>query len=410
MQFDVVVIGGGAAGMMAAGRAAERGKRVLLLEKNKSLGEKLKITGGKRCNITNAEFDERTFLKNYGKAEQFLYSPFSQFGVKDTFSFFESKGLPLVIQEKNRVFPKTEKALDVVKVLEKYIRDAGVKVKLGESVSRIVAEGNRVCGVVAGQTEYRGNAVIIATGGLSHPETGSTGEGFKWLSDLLHTIRKPTPTLVPLTVKEEWAKKSAGKVLEPMRITFFLEGKKTFSLKGRILFTHFGISGPLILNIAGRVSDMLREGSVSATIDVYPDKNLGELEKWIIEIFDANKNRELRNVFGEIAPRGLGPQILSLLKDINASTKVHSITKEQRKIIVAVLKALPLTVTNLLGYDRAISADGGVALSEIDTRTMRSKLYENLFIVGDLLDINRPSGGYSLQLCWTTGYAAGSSV
>ncbi|MBI2577779.1 MAG: aminoacetone oxidase family FAD-binding enzyme [Candidatus Wildermuthbacteria bacterium] len=410
MRFDAIVIGGGAAGMIAAGRAAERGKRVPLLEKNKTLGEKLKITGGGRCNITNAEPDERLFLKNYGNAEQFLYSPFSQFGVKDTFSFFESRGLPLVIQEENRVFPKTERALDVARVLEKYMRDNGVAIKLGESVYRIVKKDNRVIGVVAGEHEYEADSVILATGGLSHPETGSTGEGFKWLLSLGHKVRKPTLALVPLAVKEDWVKKSAGTALDPVKITFFSEGKKIFFLRGRILLTHFGISGPLILNAAGRVGDLLEEGAVAAAIDAYPDKNLGELEKWIIGIFDANKNKELKNVFKEIAPQGIAARILPLLSGIDQNINVHSITKEQRKAIVHTLKALPITITNLLGYDRAIVADGGVLLNEIDTRTMRSRLYENLFVVGDLLDINRPSGGYSLQLCWTTGYVAGSSV
>ena len=409
-QLDVIVVGGGASGMIAAGRAAERGKRVLLLEKNKSLGEKLKITGGGRCNITNAQEDPHLLLKHYGKAEQFLYSPFSAFGVKETFAFFESKGLPIVVQEKKRAFPASEKASDVLRVFEKYLQQGKVAIKLSTNVTKIVTEGKLVKGVIAGSEEYNSKALILATGGSSHPETGSTGDGFLWLAELSHRVKSPTPTIVPLAVAEQWIKNSAGIALDSMKITFFLDGRKKFSLKGRILFTHFGISGPLILNNAGRIGDMLHEGVVTAAIDIYPDKNQGELEEWMLTIFDANKNKNLKNVFKSIAPKGMAPHLLPLFVGVGPDTKVHSITKEQRKVIARQIKSLPVTITNLMGYDRAVVVDGGVAPSEIDMKTMRSRLYDNLFIVGDLLDINRPSGGYSLQLCWTTGYIAGDHV
>ena len=410
-EFDVIVVGGGAAGLMAAGRAAERGKKVLLLEKNKELGEKLKITGGGRCNITNAEFDERALLKNYGKAEQFLYSAFSQFGVKETFPFFESKGLSLVVQARKRAFPQTERALDVYNVLAKYIREGKVQVKTGSPVTRVVAESNKITSVVCGKQEYRARSFIFATGGVSHPETGSTGDGFPWLAQLGHTVLKPTPTIVPLAAREQWVKELAGVSLSFMKITFFVNGVKQFAATGKILFTHFGISGPLILNIAHKVSDLLHDGIVTAQIDAFPDTNLGSLERRIIAVFDKNKNKMLKNVFPEIAPEGTSQSILSLLKEsVDPEKKVHSVTKEERKSIVRMLKALPLTITGLMGYDRAVIADGGVPLAEIDMRALRSKKIENLFIVGDLLHINRPSGGYSLQLCWTTGYVAGSNA
>lgn len=410
-EFDVIVVGGGAAGMMAAGRVAERGKKVLLLEKNKELGEKLKITGGGRCNITNAEFDERALLKNYGKTEQFLYSAFSKFGVKETFSFFESKGLPLVVQARKRAFPQTERALDVYNVLVKYIREGKVQVKTNSPVTRVVAESNKITSVICGKQAYKAKSFIFATGGVSHPETGSTGDGFPWLAQLGHTVLAPTPTIVPLAVHEQWVKELAGVSLSFMKITFFVNEKKQFLEIGKILFTHFGISGPLILNIAYKVSDLLHEGVVTAQIDAFPDTNLGSLERRIIAVFDANKNKMLKNVFQDIAPEGTSQSILSLLKgSVDPEKKVHSVTKEERKSIVRLLKALPLTITGLMGYDRAVIADGGVPLAEIDMRTMRSKKIENLFIVGDLLNINRPSGGYSLQLCWTTGYLAGSNA
>lgn len=409
-QFDVIVVGGGASGMMSAGRAGELGKKVLLLEKNRNLGEKLKITGGGRCNITNAEYDTHLLLKNYGSAEQFLYSPFSQFGVNETFSFFESRGLPLVVQARKRAFPKTEKAIDVFRVMEKYVRDNGVVVKTASPVSKIVANGRKIEGVISGGITYKAGSVVLATGGVSHPETGSTGDGFNWLNGLGHTTVSPTPTIVPLAVADQWVKELPGVSLSFMKITFFLDGKKKFSKLGKILFTHFGLSGPLILNSAKDVDGLLRAGPVTATIDAYPDTDLGSLEKKIIKVFDANKNKNLKNIFKEIAPDGTAPQILSIIEGLDPDKKVNVITKEERKKIVHTLKALPVTITGLMGNDRAVSADGGVVLSEIDMKTMRSLNYDNLFVTGDLLHINRPSGGFSLQLCWTTGYIAGSNA
>lgn len=415
--YDVIVIGGGASGMMAAGRAAERGKRVLLLEKNKNLGEKLKITGGGRCNITNAEENERVFLSRYGKAEQFLYSSFSRFGMKDTFSFFESRGLPLAVEENKRVFPKTRKAIDVLRTLEKYLKKGNVEIRVNAEVSRIAganglpADGHgRVEKIIAAGEEFSASSYILATGGKSHPETGSTGDGFLWLEKLGHKVRKPTPTLVPLAVREAWIKELAGVSFPAAKISFFVDGKKKLALKGKILFTHFGLSGPLILNAAGKVSDMLHEGAVTALIDAYPALDSGALDKKIVKIFDANKNKTLKNVFKDIAPEGAGRAILPLLENIDPDKKTHSVTKEERKRITRLLKSLPAGISGLMGYDRAIVADGGLSLAEVDAKTMRSKLYGNLYVTGDLLDIARPSGGFSLQLCWTTGYAAGSNA
>ena len=405
--YDVIVIGGGASGMMAAGRAAEVGKRVLLIEKNRVLGKKLAISGGGRCNITNAQYDTRVLLSNYGSSADFLHSPFSQYGVKDTFTFFESLGLPLVVQARNRAFPHTEKASDVCEALKKYMSKHGVSLLLGSAVTRIDTQGNRIVGVdVKGKT-YTARQYILATGGVSHPETGSTGDGFDWLRKLGHSVRTPTPTIVPLAVSEPWIHSLSGISLSFMKITFFAEGKKQFSQTGKILFTHFGLSGPLILNLAGKVGDLLQSNEVTARIDAYPDTDLGALEKKILSVFDVNKNKMLKNIFKEIVPEGTAPGIIQLFPDINMETKVHSVSKEDRKKIVHMLKALPVTITHLMGYDRAVVADGGVTLAEIDTRTMKSKKVENLSVTGDLLHINRPSGGFSLQLCWTTGFVAG---
>lgn len=414
--FDVIVVGAGASGLMAAGRAAEKGKRVLLLEKNRALGEKLKITGGGRCNITNAELDERLLLKNYGEAEQFLYSTFSKFGVKETFSFFQERGLPLVIQAGKRAFPKTERAYDVYSVLEKYIHEGNVLVKTNSPVMRIVSEpslggARRVVSVVAGGNEYRARSFVFATGGVSHPETGSNGDGFGWLSELGHTVSKPTPTIVPLAVNDPWVKRLTGVSLAHMKITFYVDGMKQFSKTGKILFTHFGLSGPLILNSAHKVGDLMHNGLVTASIDIFPEFDIGTLEKMFIELFDRSKNKMLKNMFKEIVPPGMSPAILSLLETrLNPDTKVHSITKEERKFILLLVKSLPISISGLMGYDRAVISDGGIPLSEVDMKTMHSKKVENLYVTGDLLHVNRPSGGYSLQLCWTTGHVAGDNV
>lgn len=406
-KYDVIVIGGGAAGMMAAGRAGQRGKRVLLLEKNARLGEKLRISGGGRCNILNAEKNARMLVGHYGESEQFLYSPFSQFGMQETYDFFERNGLPLKVEHRKRAFPQSEKAADVVRTLTEYMAQGTVEVRLRTSVEGIVAENGVIIGVVAGGTTYSADSYILATGGVSHPETGSTGEGFSWLALLGHTVQPPTPTIVPLCTAEEWGHKLSGTAIKNMKITFFVDGKRAFSERGDLLFTHFGISGPLVLNSASKVADLFAIGAVEARIDTYPDMDLGILERHITGVFDNNKNKALKNVFKELAPVGTAAAILPLATDVDPETKVHSVTKDRRRVLAELLKALPLTITGLMGFDRAVVADGGAVLTEVDTKTFASRLISNLFITGDLLHIRRPSGGYSLQLAWTSGYVAG---
>ena len=415
-KYDVIVIGGGASGMMAAGRAAEKGKRVLLIEKNKKLGAKLAISGGGRCNILNAEEDEKKLLSNYGKAEQFLYSTFAFFGMKDTYSFFESHELPLKIEANNRVFPVSENAEDVIRVMREYMakKKGNVEIHQNKTISRIISKGGRIQEIFAGKEKFSAKSYILATGGVSHPETGSTGDGFNWLQELGHTVQKPTPTIVPLAAKEKWIKELSGVTLEKVKITFYLsnsllQNKKQFSKTGNVLLTHFGLSGPSILNCAGKVGDLLYEGSVTATIDIYPDLDIGALDAKLVEIFNANKNKLLRNVAKEFMPAGTSDTLLSLLA-IDPETKVHSVIKEDRRKMVDLLKGLPVTISGLMGFDRAVVADGGVSLTEVDMKTMQSKRIKNLYITGDLLNISRPSGGYSLQLCWTTGYLAGENA
>jgi predicted Rossmann fold flavoprotein len=396
--------------MMAAAVAASEGKKVVLLEKNNALGEKLKITGGGRCNITNNERDLRSFLENYGRAREFLFSPFAQFGVQDTFDYFESRDLNLVVQARNRVFPTSEKAWDVYKTLEKELQKQKVIIKSNAKVLKVNTKGDKVVSVETTQGLFEGKSFILATGGVSHPETGSTGDGFKWLKELGHTVKNPTPTIVPIATSDDWSHQLAGVSLTFMKITFFLDGKKQFSKTGKVLFTHFGLSSPLILNSAAAVGELLMNGDVTAQIDAFPETDLGALDDKIVHIFNQNKNKLLKTVFPDLVPQGTVKGIQLLFPEINFDTPVHSVTKDQRKKIVNTLKALPVQITGLMGNDRAVSADGGVVLEEVDMKTMRSKKYDNLYIVGDLLHINRPSGGYSLQLCWTTGFIAGQNA
>lgn len=408
--WDVIVIGGGASGMMAGAIAGSRNLSVLVIDKNKNLGEKLKITGGGRCNITNNEPDIHKLLEIYGVGAPFLYSPFSIFGVKNTFEYFESRGLPLVVQARNRVFPKSERAIDVYNVLARELSKYKVEIKTSCTLTSIDHDDNKITSISTNQGELSARSYILATGGMSHPETGSTGDGFEFLKNLGHQVINPTPDIVPVSVYEDWVKSLAGVSLSFMKITFYQNGKKQFSKLGKILFTHFGLSGPLILNSAKKIKALLDSGEVTATIDLYPDTPINDVESKIIKVFDLNKNKMLKTVIKEFVPDGLAQAYSLVIDFIDPETKVHSVRKEDRKKMAQLLKAMPLTIEALMGHDRSVVSDGGVALTEIDMKTMRSKLYKNLFITGDLLHLNRNSGGYSLQICWTTGYIAGSSV
>lgn len=408
--YDVIIIGGGASGMMTGAIAGSRSLSVLIIDKNKNLGEKLKITGGGRCNITNNEPDLHKFMKVYGDGAPFLYSPFSIFGVKDTFEYFESRGLPLVIQARNRVFPKTERAIDVYNVLARELSKYKVEIKNSCTLRNINTKENKIISISTNQGELYAKSYVLATGGMSHPETGSTGDGFVFLKELGHTVIDPTPDVVPVSVEEDWVKNLAGVSLSFMKIIFYQDGKKQFSKLGKILFTHFGLSGPLILNSAKKIKSLLDNGEVKACIDLYPDTQINDVENKIIKVFDLNKNKMLKSVIKEIVPEGMAASYCQILDFLDLETKVHSVKKEDRKKMAQLLKAMPLTITGLMGYDRSVVADGGVVLSEIDMKTMRSKVIKNLYVTGDLLNLNRDSGGYSLQICWTTGYIAGQSI
>jgi len=413
--YDLVVIGGGASGLMMAVTAAKDGAKVAIIEKNSELGKKLKITGGGRCNITNAEYDNRKFLSNFGDSSKYLYSPFSKFSVKNTFSFFEKRGLPLVIEARKRVFPKSQKAKDVFEVFKKDIKKYNIDIFFNSQVVKLNREYERISSVRTknGQVFY-GDFFAMATGGVSAPKTGSTGEGFNFLAKIGHTIKKPSPDIVPITTDNLFLHKISGTTLSFMKISFIQNNKTAFSKTGKILFTHFGFSGPLILNSAREIKKLLSNGPVIASIDIFPDTNFPELEKKLQKHFDKNPKKDLKNSFADFLPKKLSNAILEIIKNKTkkdfSDKKVSEITKEERKILVTELKNLKSNITGTLGMDKAVLADGGLELKEVDFSNMTSKLFPNLYVLGDVLNINRPSGGYSLQLCWTLSYVAAKDL
>ena len=407
-EYDIIVIGGGPAGMMAAGRASELGAKVLLLEKNDCLGKKLILTGGRRCNITNAEFNSRIFLENFPKAKQFLYTSFAQFDVKSTFDFFERRGLSLVVEEKKRAFPKSQKAEDVREILIKYIEENGnVEVKFGAALESFILKDKKLVGIKTSNGIYKAKNIILATGGTAAPETGSTGECFEMLRKIGHIVAESNPSLVPLRSPEKWVGELSGLTTDKVKISFVQNGKTKIKNIGSLLFTHFGISGPIVINSAHKVGELLKNGKVLASVDFFPDLDEGELNKMIFELFEKNKNKLCKNVLAEILPKKIVYTIFGFPSFDFEDKKIHSVTKEERKLLVKIFKDLRFPIDGLMGLDWSIVADGGVIPQEINFKTMASKLFPNLYLVGDAINISRPSGGFSLQLCWTTGWIAG---
>ena len=424
-KFDVVIIGGGPAGMMAAGRAASRGRSVLLLEKNPTLGKKLLLTGNGRCNVTNNKLDIRTILSKYKGNDQFLFSAFAQFSVKDTLEFFNSRGMATKEENEGRVFPITNSSKSVFDVLKKYMDEGKVQIQTSAEVVNISIDSKTKDIVIAlkdpsvslraGNQKIIAKSCIVATGGTSHPETGSTGEGFLWLKKLGHTIINNDFALVPIALKDDWAKKIGGTVLKDAKLTV-LQNSNPPSRKatarqsqGDILFTHFGISGPTVLNMSKDIGELLKYGAVTIEIDLFPKTDIAGLRKKLQELLAKESNKKLKNTLGQLIPNKLALSLLENLK-IDGETSNNFVSAENRKKLVSILKALPLSVSHLLGAEKAIVSSGGVALEEINFKTMQSKIIPNIYLVGDVLNIDRPSGGYSLQLCWTTGYIAGNNT
>jgi hypothetical protein len=412
MHYDVIVVGGGASGMQAAVVAAERGLSVLLVEKNATLGKKLAITGGGRCNILNAEPDVRKLLSQYGDAMPYLFSAFSQYGMSDTWEWFVAQGLPLTIEANQRAFPASERAHDVVALFVRLLARYNVVIKTNTPVTEIRSQENSIVGVVTGEGTYTAQSYIIATGGLSHPETGSTGDGHDWLRQLGIPVQEPNPSLVPLMTSDQWMHDLSGVSLADAGLTFTstVSKRPPVTVRGKMLFTHFGISGPAVLNAAGTVRDMLGVGPVSVTINLLPELSIDVVHERVQEAFSHHKNTLLRNLLRHISPPGMASAVAKQLPSMLAETPVHSVSRADRIAVGKLLQKMPGTVVGVKGNDAAIVSDGGVVLDDVDTRTMRVRKYKNLYVTGDVLHISRPSGGYSLQLCWTTGTIAGRSV
>ena len=406
-RWDVAVIGGGPAGMMAAGRAAEKGASVILLEKNPILGKKLLITGGGRCNITNAEADTKVLLAKYGEAGKYLASPFAAFSSPEAIAFFESRGMPIKIENEKRAFPITEKAEAVRDTLKGYLEDGGVTVETRSPVVGLVMEQGSIASArLRDGTFIDTRAFVLATGGKSRPETGSTGDGFKWLSELGHTVRTADAALVPISVHDGWVTRAAGTSLADAKVTLFQYEKKLKSFRGKVLITHEGLSGPAILNASREIGEFLQYGDVVIDIDIVPDAGYEKVNALLQKIFKENATKMLKNSLKPIAPPALVPIILQMAQ-IDGEKTCTAVTRDERVRLMKLVKHIPVSVKGLLGLEKAVVTSGGVTLDEIDTRSMRSRLIRNLSLVGDVLDVNRPSGGYSLQLAWTTGRLAG---
>lgn len=410
--WDVIVIGGGPAGMMAAGRAAELGRSVLLLEKNPTLGKKLLITGGGRCNLTNNKPDVRAMLAKYKGNNKFLFSTFSQFGVDDAVNFFNQRGLATKEEDEGRIFPVSNKSQSVLDVLISFMKQGGVKIQTNVAVAGLRRESDFFSVSLKDKTKIMAKSCVVATGGIACPETGSTGEGFGWLKKMGHTIVENNYALVPVALKDAWAKKIAGVTLKDIKLTIFQDNKKHDVQLGKLLFTHFGISGPTVLNMSKAIGDLLQQGEVVVMLDLFPDTDHGALKQELQNLLVAESNKQLKNTLSQIIPSA-GWRIVSellALAGINGETPNHSVRHEERIKLITLFKSVPLNVKGLLGKDKAIVSSGGVAPAEVDFKTMESRVAPNLYIVGDILNIDRSSGGYSLQLCWTTGFVAGSNV
>ena len=403
-NFDCIVIGGGAAGMMAAGTAAERGRKVLLIEKNDRLGKKLSITGKGRCNVTNFCTDEE-FFANIPVNSRFLYSAYSRFSCRDCMEFFENLGVPLKTERGNRVFPVSDKAADIVNALEKFCKKSGVSTFHGK-VTEIIAENGTVRGVICGNDIFRSETVIIATGGKSYPRTGSDGDGYRFAEKLGHTIIPLKPSLVPLETEENFCKEMMGLSLRNVEVSLSdgKSGKILFKDMGEMLFTHFGVSGPLILSASSHIREQERK-RYKIIIDLKPALDLPTLDKRILRDFSEIPNRIFANSLSKLLPSKMIPIIVKL-SGIAPEKQVNSVTKQERSGLAKLIKNFPLTVKGFRPIDEAIITSGGVKVSEVSPKTMESKLINGLFFAGEVLDVDAYTGGFNLQIAFSTARTA----
>lgn len=405
----VIVIGGGAAGMLAAITAAEQGASVLLLEKNEKLGKKIYITGKGRCNVTNAcELEE--LFKNIMTNRRFLYSAFYSFTNDNTIRFFEDCGVALKVERGDRVFPVSDKSSDVINGLAKRLKQAGVTVRFGATVNKVCGEAGSVTGVVLQNGEQLPcDACIVATGGLSYPSTGSTGDGYTFAKLWGHTVTECYPSLVALKLTEPFAKELEGLSLKNVRLRAVQGKKELYNEFGELVFTADGISGPLVLSASAVVTDKLANGEITLSLDLKPALSKEELDARILRDFEEAKNKQFRNALDKLLPQRLIRVIIGLC-GIPEEKQVNSITKQERSMLVDVLKGMELHIKKTGGFNEAVITKGGVSVKEITPSTMESKLVRGLYFAGEVLDVDALTGGYNLQIAWSTGYLAGMSA
>lgn len=408
----VLVIGAGAAGMIAAYSAALCGHQVVIFEKNEKPGKKLFITGKGRCNITNAS-DADTMFASFIRNKKFMYSSFYTFDNQAVMDFFETNGLPIKVERGNRVFPVSDHSSDVIKTLQKVLKEYNVEVQYLTTVTELMIEDGIVKGVKAVQNKknkvYQADSVICTCGGCSYPVTGSNGDGYKLAKQAGHKVTELKPSLVPLVTKEDYIKELQGLSLKNVTASLYAGNKKVYEEFGEMLFTHFGVSGPLILSASSVANDYLGKQELRLEIDFKPALSREQLDQRLQRDFSENINKAFKNAISGLLPSKLIPVVIGLSK-IEEDRKVHSITKEERLNLVELLKAFPCTVVGYRGYEEAIITRGGINVKEINPSTMESKLVKNLYFAGEVLDVDALTGGFNLQIAWSTGYVAGISV
>lgn len=406
LSADAVVIGGGAAGMMCSAVAAERGLDVILLEPNKILGRKLRITGKGRCNVTN-NCDIREFLNNIPGDGRFLYSALNRLSPRDTMELFESLGLHLKTERGNRVFPVSDNANDVAGTLQRYMNRAGVRV-IHSSAKHIITEADTVTGVETCDGVIECRAAVICTGGLSYPLTGSRGAGYKMAQELGHTVTPTRPSLVPLESDDDYCAEMQGFSLKNVTLSAYEDDKLIYKELGEMLFTHFGVSGPLVLSASSHMR-RFGEAKYELRIDLKPGLDEKKLDARLLRDFEKYANRDFANSLGDLAGKAMIP-VLVRLSGIPAETKVNSITREQRHELLRLLKSFPVSVSGPRTIDEAIVTSGGVSTKEINPRTMQSKLVGGLYFAGEVMDLDAYTGGFNLQIAWSTAYVAANSI
>lgn len=403
---NVIVVGGGAAGMMAAIFAARNGQNVTLLEKNEKLGKKIFITGKGRCNITNAADIEDLFTAVTSNPK-FLYSGFYSFTNQQVIDFFEELGVKTKIERGERVFPVSDHSSDVIAAFSRELKSLGVSVSLHTEVRELLCEQDKVCGVLlTNGKKMKADAVIVATGGISYPSTGSTGDGYRFAKETGHRVTELLPSLVPMEVRQWYAKELQGLSLRNIEIRITDGKKKLYEEFGEMLFTHYGVTGPVILSASSVVGKTLRKKELTLHIDLKPALSEEQLDKRILREFDANHNKQYKNSIDSLFPAKLKPVMIEL-SEIEPEKKVNEITKEERQRLVHLIKDFTMTLTGLRSYNEAIITKGGVSVKEIDPGTMESKKMKGLYFAGEVLDLDAMTGGYNLQIAWSTGYLAG---